>query len=229
MIKEMKMKKCKEEISFQKAVGNINRSGEKGHLQNDKNNPGNGKMKKDQLQKEERLEFFALNQPLLPIDQPLLKGEMMAKLVSLRKLALFWEASNLPKKLIKLYFNKNVDELIHVIRVYDVSQINFNGKNAHHYYEIAIPYHQGFWFVKGLLSNRSYIAEIGVIWGSNTFFPLIRSNIVHTPKHEMTVDHVINPDMCKLHHDENKPPEWTEHVSTYSYYMEAENDNPHIG
>src|ERR1700719_4186847 len=93
--------------------------------------------------------------------------EMLLKLVSSQKLVLIWNHSDLPKKLIEHYFNRQFEDLVHVIRIYDVSQIIFNGKNAHHFYEIAIPLAQGYWFVKGLVPNRCYLAEIGVKLESN--------------------------------------------------------------
>jgi uncharacterized protein len=146
------------------------------------------------------------------------KGELQAKLVSPRKTLLFWEVSEIPEKIISTYFNRRFDELVHVVRVYDVTEINFNGKNAHHYYEIAVPYKNGYWFIKGLVSNRSYIAELGVKFNNESFFPLLRSNSIQTPTLEISNGSEIYHDLAHYQQHEDSPPKWIDHVSTYSYY-----------
>lgn len=177
----------------------------------------------------EKSERFLQMEPSI-IKQQLVKGEMQIKLVSPKKLILFWDTSDLPKKLIHLYFNGKFAEFTQVIRIYDVTQINFNGKNAHHFYEIAVPFEQGYWFVKGLFQNRSYLAEIGVKMKETEFFPLLRSNSVQTPKMEVTQQNQIYQDVFQLQRYEERPPKWRDHVSTYSYYIQpktAENINGH--
>lgn len=162
--------------------------------------------------------FTSLPQTNLP---SLAQGEMKAKLVSPSKLALFWCPSELPKKLFQHYYNISFDNLVHVIRIYDVTLIEFNGQNAHHFYEIAIPFKQGYWFVKGLFSNRSYMAEVGVKLNGNKFFPLFRSNSVQTPKLPKTNHFTFYQNMIQIKQHEERAPKWRDHVSTYSYYTNS--------
>jgi hypothetical protein len=157
-----------------------------------------------------------------PVRNHVIKGEIQAKLVSPRRLILFWDSHDLPKSLIELYFNRSFEKLAHVIRIYDVSHIEFNGENANHFFDIIAPYQQGYWSVKGLLSNRNYIAEIGVKLPDGGFFPLLRSNEVQTPKLDATVHYPIYRDVFTLQQHEERGPKWTEHVSTYSYYVNTE-------
>lgn len=152
--------------------------------------------------------------------RPQLKGEMQAKLVSPRKVIFFWDSSDLPKQLFQHYFNINFDDLVQMIRIYDVTQIKFNGKNAHHFYDIPVPYQNGYWCVKGLFSNRSYLAEIGVKLSGGSFFPLLRSNSISIPKLDMVGNQDIYQDIIQLYQYEEQPPKWREYVSTYSYYIE---------
>lgn len=98
-----------------------------------------------------------------------LKGELQAKLISPSRIMLIWEVTETPGSFIRLYFNKRIEDLVQVVRVYDVTDIIFNGNNAHHYYEIAVPFTNGYWVIKGLIANRSYIAEIGVKFNENVF------------------------------------------------------------
>jgi uncharacterized protein len=141
------------------------------------------------------------------------KNGIHAKFYSTNKLSLFWNVSELPLKFIRFYFNHQSHELIHVMRIYDVTDILFNGQNAHQYFEIAISYEQGNWTVKGISPNRNYIVEIGIKFSENEYFPLLRSNCVEPS----TV--IIK---TKNETDHSQPPEWTDHVSTYSYYNESD-------
>ncbi|MCM2531636.1 DUF4912 domain-containing protein [Neobacillus pocheonensis] len=155
-----------------------------------------------------------------PRDFVPIKGELQMKLVSYRKIILFWEVSEIPTKVIQLFFNLKVDELIQVVRIYDVTEINFNGKNAHHFHETTVLYHNGHWFIKGLESNRCYVAELGVKSSTTDFFPILRSNTLQTPLMKISNANEMNHELLRFQQIEDRPPKWIDHVSTYSYYME---------
>ncbi|MBV7507485.1 DUF4912 domain-containing protein [Bacillus sp. sid0103] len=147
-----------------------------------------------------------------------LKGELVAKLVTPHKILLFWEVSQIPQKIIERYFNLSFNRLIPVVRMYDVTDLVFNGKNAHHFFEIVVPYQNGHWFIKGLVANRSYVAELGFNISDREFFPLFRSNSIHTPMMKIPNGNEIHYDLIQLKQHEEHPPKWIDHVSTYSYY-----------
>jgi uncharacterized protein len=145
-----------------------------------------------------------------------LNGELQIKLVSPRKVLLIWGLSDIQRKIIKLFFNREFEELVQVVRIYDVTDIIFNGKNAHYFHEITIPYNNGHWFINGLVANRSYLAELGVYFSENEYFPILRSNSVHTPIGELSNDQ--DQDILPFQQYKDQPPKWIDHVSTYSYY-----------
>ncbi|MEH7157082.1 DUF4912 domain-containing protein [Neobacillus drentensis] len=149
-----------------------------------------------------------------------LKGQLAAKLITPRKMLLFWEVSKIPQKIIERYFNLSFENLIPVVRIYDVTDLIFNGKNAHHFFEIAVPYHNGHWFIKGLVSNRDYIAELGIHISDQEFFPILRANSIHTPTVEISNRNELNYELNQLKQHEEQQPKWIDHVSTYSYYGE---------
>ena len=91
-----------------------------------------------------------------------IKGELSIKLVSQRKVIVYWEASRFLKQSSPYFIINQLKELVHIVRLYDVTDIIFTGNNAHHYYDITIPYNKGYWFIKGLTASRSYVAELGV-------------------------------------------------------------------
>lgn len=168
-------------------------------------------------QKEDKV----LNQPTSEYSP--IKGELQVKLVTPRKVIVYWEASKIPEKVISLFYNRRFEELVHIVRIYDVTDIIFTGKNAHHYYDITVPYNKGHWFIKGLTANRCYIAELGVKFKDNDFFPVLRSNLVQTPAlGNLNGSEIYN----YLVHDQqidHSSPKWIDHVSTYSYYGESKN------
>lgn len=147
------------------------------------------------------------------------KGELGIRLVTHQRIIIFWNISAIPHKVIQSYFNVSLTELVSTVRIYDVTDIIFDGTNAHHYYEVTVPYRNGHWFVKGLAANRSYVAELGVLVPATGYFPLIRSNCVQTPKLEFS-GNPLNHDQLELLRYEAKPPQWKDRVSTYSYYAE---------
>jgi uncharacterized protein len=168
-----------------------------------------------------QMEDTVIEQPTLDIAP--IKGELQIKLVTSRKIIVFWEASEIPEKVISIFYNRNSEELVYIVRLYDVTDIIFTGKNAHHYYDIAVPYNKGHWFIKGLTANRSYLAELGVKFNVNDFFPILRSNSVQTPTLGNLNGSEIYNNLVHSHQIDQYSPKWIDHVSTYSYYGESKN------
>jgi len=67
-----------------------------------------------------------------------------------------------------------------ILRLYDVTNIVFDGNNAHRIKEMRISACEGNWYFEVDFSDADYLAEIGY-YESGKFFPLFRSNLVRTP------------------------------------------------
>jgi uncharacterized protein len=173
------------------------------------------------VEEENRKEDNFYEQP--PIVYSPAKGELQVKLVTPSKVIVYWEASKIPEKVISLFYNRKVEELVHIVRLYDVTDIIFTGTNAHHYYDIAVPYNKGHWFIKGLTANRSYVAELGVKLKENDFLPVLRSNSVQTPPLGNVNGSEIFNNLVHNQQINQNSPKWIDHVSTYSYYGESKN------
>ncbi|WP_338750109.1 DUF4912 domain-containing protein [Bacillus sp. FJAT-52991] len=119
---------------------------------------------------------------------------------------------------IQSIFQLPIDQPAYDLRLYDVSDIIFNGNNAHHMYAFKVPTNSNYWFVKGLQRNRSYVCEIGFLNRQQDFFPLLRSNPIHTPYEQAAQQFMMYSTMERYRNDETKRPLWIEHISTYSYY-----------
>ncbi len=72
------------------------------------------------------------------------------------------------------------------LRMYDVSLIDFNGHNAHHWFDIDVGFQANNWYISMWCDNLTYCAEIGIRTAEREFFPLARSNAVTTPRSAMS-------------------------------------------
>jgi hypothetical protein len=68
-----------------------------------------------------------------------------------------------------------------VLRVYDVSQIEFNGKNAHKFFDIEISHATNSWYIDTGGPGRSWCVDFGLKLPSGEFITIVRSNTVQTP------------------------------------------------
>ena len=73
-----------------------------------------------------------------------------------------------------------------VLRVYDVSEIHFNGRNAHQFFDYSLGADADNWHIKIPESGRTYCAEIGRLLPDGTFVAILRSNPVIAPKETLS-------------------------------------------
>ena len=81
---------------------------------------------------------------------------------------------------------KGFDNPKSILRVYDVTDINFNGSNAHSFFDIELKGLANNWYIEVGKPNRSWVADIGLLTPPGDFFLLARSNAVHTPRFGMS-------------------------------------------
>ena len=93
----------------------------------------------------------------------------------------YWEITaqtwnNLINRLKELFFSAKK-----VLRVYDVSHVNFNGKNAHRYFDIEVSHDATTWYVDTGGPGRSWVVDYGLRLANGEFITIVRSNVVTTP------------------------------------------------
>ncbi len=94
----------------------------------------------------------------------------------------YWELQPEEVETKKMFFSEQEREnLRFVLRVYDVSHIDFTGDNAHYYFDITIPYGVEQWYINVNGPGRSWLAEMGWLSDKGIFVPVVRSNVVTTP------------------------------------------------
>ncbi|MDF9408964.1 MAG: hypothetical protein A4E52_01395 [Pelotomaculum sp. PtaB.Bin013] len=69
-----------------------------------------------------------------------------------------------------------------VLRIYDITGIDFNGKNALGYTDIHISESADNWYVQVGKPDRSFCVDLGRMFPDGRFITLLRSNAVTTPR-----------------------------------------------
>lgn len=110
-------------------------------------------------------------------------GETMLILMVIDPLHLHacWEIASQTWEKIKSGLGEGFDNARKVLRVYDVSYINFDGTNANSYFDIYVGDANN-WYINIWSPIKSLCAELGLIAADGEFHPLVRSNFVHTPQ-----------------------------------------------
>lgn len=150
-----------------------------------------------------------------PVSVPVSKVEEVSELPSTygeTKIALlvrdpfwvytYWEIDSATIESIKNELKDRFNNAKKILRVYDVTDIQFDGSNAHSYFDIELTLEANNWYIKVPASARSYCVEIGFLTTDNYFKPVARSNIVATPRE--TVSDVIDEEWMIVDKDFEK-------------------------
>ena len=69
-----------------------------------------------------------------------------------------------------------------ILRVHDVTGVDFNGSNSNSHFDIPIEGGATNWYINTRVPNRGYCVEIGLLSRTGKFALLARSNIAVTPR-----------------------------------------------
>ena len=69
------------------------------------------------------------------------------------------------------------------LRVYDVTDIKFDGTNAHRFFNIPISEGSQNWYVNVPEANRNWCVDLGIVLKDGRFITIARSNVVIMPRH----------------------------------------------
>ena len=93
----------------------------------------------------------------------------------------YWEITEARKGLISNHFGCSWGVLPKVLRVYDVTDLVFDGSNAHWQKDILLNELANNWFLRDLVANRNYCVDFGTYDINGNFFSILRSDVVHVP------------------------------------------------
>jgi hypothetical protein len=93
----------------------------------------------------------------------------------------YWELTSNTIERLKQELKEVFYQSRRVLRVYDVSHISFDGKNAHRYFDIEIDDQATNWYIDTGGPGRSWCVDFGLKLPDGRFITIMRSNTVHTP------------------------------------------------
>jgi hypothetical protein len=93
----------------------------------------------------------------------------------------YWEINTATIERLKNDLGEDFYKAKRILRAYDVSQIIFNGKNSHRFFDIAINEYASSWYIDTAGSGRSWCVDLGLLLPNGKFIMIVRSNVVHTP------------------------------------------------
>jgi hypothetical protein len=94
----------------------------------------------------------------------------------------YWEFSDEQMDIVAKQFARQWGKITLVLRVYNLTGLNFDGENAHSYFDVNVHSLANNFYIKEISPNNSYCVELGVITSDGRFVALLRSNIVQTPR-----------------------------------------------
>jgi len=69
-----------------------------------------------------------------------------------------------------------------VLRVYDITGVDFDGKNALSYMDIRLSEEADSWYIEVGRPDHTFCVELGRMFNDGRFVALLRSNVVNTPR-----------------------------------------------
>ena len=153
--------------------------------------PTSAEIKKDILGAQEtRVEQTKFSHPEAarvrkPLPQDLPWGYDQEKIVlqvrDARWLHTYWELRHDSLDRFRNELGQDFYKAKRVIRVYDVSHINFNGRNAHKFFDVHVDEFANSWYIDTQTPGRSWCVDYGLLLPDGRFITIMRSNTVHTP------------------------------------------------
>ncbi|MCA1031744.1 DUF4912 domain-containing protein [Bacillus timonensis] len=129
-----------------------------------------------------------------------------------------WSISERRINLIEEQFLYEWEKIRKILRLYDITSVNFNGHNAVKTVDIDVSENVNFTFLYNLQPSSSYIIDLGVLLDNNIFFSVLRSNKVVTP-FSNSYQPVSN---YRWTNNDSSMPEWLDYFSTYTCYSSEE-------
>lgn len=93
----------------------------------------------------------------------------------------YWEVDEQKKHLVQRHFQRDWANLPFYLRIYDVTDLYFDGTNANYTQEIRVRPEDDNWYISNVRPRRNYIADFGTTTLPGNFFSILRSNVVLTP------------------------------------------------
>jgi len=134
-----------------------------------------------------KAKFYTLEAPKLPrvIPQELPERYGQDKIVLQVRdpwwIHAYWEINDSTYERLKNEFKDEFYRAKQILRIYDVSQIIFDGTNTHSFFDIQINEHSNNWYIDTGGPGKSWCVDLGLLLTDGRFIMIVRSNTVFTP------------------------------------------------
>jgi hypothetical protein len=95
----------------------------------------------------------------------------------------YWEISQNVLEQLKSKYARDFNPSNLTIRVYDVTDIDFDGSNANKFFDISINPHAVSWYINVGEFNRSWCVDVGYVLNNGEFVAVARTNSMTMPRH----------------------------------------------
>lgn len=113
----------------------------------------------------------------------------------------YWRVSRAQFTQLHARLGNEYEQSQFIIRIYDISYIDFNGTNANHQFDIAIDVNSHNCYIDLWSDNVSYCAELGMLRPNGDFVCISRSNYIQTQSQQPSQ----RSEMVWMEVKENKP------------------------
>jgi hypothetical protein len=113
----------------------------------------------------------------------------------------YWEISRATQEYISNSI-LNWHEVQLLLRVYDISNIAFDGTNSNFFFDINVANNPNNWYIHVGGPNRTFCVDLGFIQTNGHFYTVARSNIVTTPRD--AVSEVVDEEWMMIEEDFNR-------------------------
>ena len=93
----------------------------------------------------------------------------------------YWELKQGTVERLKSELKDEFYKAKRILRVYDVTNIIFNGANANRFFDIEIHEFANNWYIDSGSPGRSWCVDFGLKLSNGKFITILRSNVVQTP------------------------------------------------
>jgi hypothetical protein len=114
----------------------------------------------------------------------------------------YWSTSGETRELVS--GQQPWEQVALILRVYDVTGIEFNGTNSNFYFDVSVGHQANNWYIHVGGPNRCFCVDLGFIMANGAFYTIARSNPVTTPRDNVSdvIDEewmIIEDDFRKLY------------------------------
>ena len=93
----------------------------------------------------------------------------------------YWEISEDKMNSVRRDLGPHMHDARRILRVYDITEVIFDGSNANKYFDLDINDYANNWYINGGEAGRSFCLDIGYLLTDGRFIMIARSNSISMP------------------------------------------------